>query len=109
MTIKTYDGVDLVKSQLSKYPANSLTAREVFFTVPCSSNDEELAYKTNNVITSALYDYAEKYIKSNPQENKPSFKMTALSDIKVKVDDSAQRNRELSNLVMNAISNITAK
>jgi len=112
MTIKTYDGVDLVKNRientLSKYPSGSLSPREVMTTLPSTGDDNALAYKTNVAITAAIYKAAEKFIKANPPA-KQSFKMTALSDIKVKVDDRHERAAALSAEVMQAVDAVSAE
>lgn len=106
MTIKTYDGAKLIQARLentlSKYPSGSLSSREVLITIPSDTIDNELASKINSAITYAIYKSAENFLKNQPQ-TKISNKMTPLSDIKIKIDDTAMRNFELSNAVLDSI------
>lgn len=108
MTIKSYDGAALIQKRLDqvygRYPSGSLSSREVIMTLPTSGDDNELAFKINSTITAAIYRKAEEFAKSIPPPVKDSFKLTALTDITVKVDNSAQRNAELSAEVMKSIS-----
>src|ERR1035437_1972129 len=108
MTIKSYDGAALVKSRLDqvygRYPSGSLSPREVIMTLPTSGDDNELAFKINSTITAAIYRKAEEFVKAKPPPVKDSFKLMAVADIKVKVDNTAQRNAELSAEVMKSIS-----
>lgn len=110
MTIKTYDGVDLVKKfhdqQYGKYPEGSLSPREVMKTIPAAGDLEKLAFKTNSVITKAIYKKAEEFAKANPPEKTKGFKMSAVSDVVPKTDDSKKRAEELSAEVLKAIDTV---
>jgi hypothetical protein len=109
MTIKTYDGADLIKHRLeqtySKYPSGSLSPREVLLTLPTDGDDNALAFKINVAITTAIFKSAEAFLKANPPTQKKSgLSFTSLSDVKVKVDDRAQRAAELTSSVIKAVS-----
>ena len=82
MTIKTLDGAALaqrrIAQQLSKYPADSLTPRDVILTIPITdpAKREELAQRLNSVITHHILSQAETFLKNNPPKtisNKLNF------------------------------------
>ena len=101
--MKTYDGVELIKNVYSKYPEGSLSPREVLLTLPTSNDAEQFATKLNSAITYAIYKSAENYLKSLPSKEPQNFKFTAVADLKVKVDDTKERNTALTTSVLDAI------
>ena len=65
--IKTFDGVELFHKRfnqlIAKYPADSLSPREVILTLPVSGDLNKLAASVNAKITSAIFKKAENAVK----------------------------------------------
>jgi hypothetical protein len=81
--MKTFDGSTIVQqkieSALAKYPADSLTPREVLMTIPINYDErEEMAQRLNFAITKQILSQAEAFLKANPPQTKKSFAMKVL-------------------------------
>jgi len=75
--MKTFDGAALVAKRIeqitSKYPAGSLSPREIITTIPMDY-DEAMIQQVNSEITNAILDSALEFLKNNPPvQKKPSF------------------------------------
>ena len=105
--MKTVDGAKIIQHRLTtiygKFPEGSLSAREVLKTIPTNGvTDNDLAGYIDATITTAIYNYADAYLKSIPKPEKPSFKMSPPS-ITNNTDDSKQRNQELTDAVLDSL------
>lgn len=92
--MKTFDGAQLVMQhvakELAKYPANSVSKREIVATVPLDGPDEAKFSNLNAALTKLAYDEAAAAVKKN---NGP-FKVTPsawLDELTLKVKSAADK------------------
>lgn len=74
--MKTFDGAELVMrnytKEIAKYPANSLSKREIITTISTDGADETKFDAINSKLTKLVYDEA----KAAVDKNKGTFKVT---------------------------------
>lgn len=81
MSIPTLDNSVIQKRVdqiLQKYPADSLTPRDVIANIPFGDDSpEDMAQRLNSVLTQRIYQQAEEFVKTLPPPKK-GFAMSAL-------------------------------
>lgn len=110
--MKTFDGDSIIKqrieSSLDRYPADSLTPREVLITIPINyDNREEMAQLLNFTITKQLLTHAEAFLKANPPRPK-SFAMMAIPKYDDKRAEEEAFKKQVTDGVLLAIKSTLA-